>query len=74
MSIETKNVLSLYYFCYYCYCYCCLEAASFDRGCGGCWLVIFVVRVWWLVVFVIVGEEKKKVGGKRERGVFLLFY
>ena len=37
-----------------------VEAASFDHGCGGCRLVIFVV----------VGEEKMSVGGKRERSIF----
>ena len=28
------------------------EAASYDRGCGGCWM------------------ENKRIGGKRESGVF----
>ena len=35
-----------------------VEAASFDRGCGGCRLDIFVV---------VVGEEKER---ERERVVF----
>ena len=60
-----------------------VEAANFDCGCGGVmrwWSPLFVVvdcsggfnsgggcACGWSVVFVIVDEEKRRLGGKRER-------
>ena len=47
--------------------------ASYD---GGCWLPVGFGFgcgvVWWVVIFVVVGEEKKRIGEKRKMSIFII--
>ena len=53
-----------------------------DTSCGGgdgCWFwlwwkwLVSIVDVWWLLIFVAMDEEIKKLGGKREKSIFYYF-